>query len=99
MTRLYQVHYPKVPQDGILKLPHNQLLSSAMSLGFLGPILLILFIVLPIKQARNHKIFALTTYFILFIGYFIDAYLEVQLGSYLFLFFGTLWTMIAQTDT
>lgn len=99
MTQLYQVHFPKVPQDGILKLPHNQLLSSAMSLGFLGPILLILFIVLPIKQARNHKIFALTTYFILFIGYFIDAYLEVQLGSYLFLFFGTLWTMISLPNT
>lgn len=99
MTRLYQTYYPRVPEEGILKLPHNQLLSSAMSLGVLGPMLLILFIVLPLKQAKNHKIFALSSYLVIFLAYLIDAYLEVQLGSYLFLFFGTLWTMIAQTDS
>lgn len=99
MTRLYQQYYPRVPEEGILKLPHNQLLSSAMSLGVLGPMLLILFIVLPLKQAKNHKIFALSSYLVIFLAYLIDAYLEVQLGSYLFLFFGTLWTMISQSDT
>lgn len=99
MVRLYKEMYPKVPEEGILKLPHNQLLSSAMSLGLLGPIFLLLFIIFPIKQAQNHKVFVFTTFFILLLAYFIDAYLEVQLGCYLFLYFSTLWTILSKSNT
>ena len=86
MKNGYHQSFPQVPEDKML-LPHNQLLITLLSIGCVGLLLFITYILIPFWTVYKHYPFiALLFVTIQILGLLVEPALEIQSGVFVYIF-------------
>ncbi len=86
MKNGYQRAFPQVPEEKIL-LPHNQFLITLLSIGCIGLVLFLWYILIPIWAVYKQSPFiALLFAAIQLLGLLVEPALEIQSGVFVFIF-------------
>lgn len=92
MAATYREKFPAIPEEGILRVPHMQVLSSAMAIGIPAALICILgFIIAPLLLSYRHRLYIRINMLMMLLYFMVDAHLEIQFGILIFLFFTLLW--------
>lgn len=88
MDNFYKINYPQLtdPEDRIL--PHNQFLWTAMGAGFIGLLLLIIVLLLPLLNVQNIREPLFGIFFMSqTISFMFEHTIEAQIGTAFFIIF------------
>jgi len=86
MKNGYQRAFPHVPEEKIL-LPHNQFLITLLSIGCIGLVLFLWYLLIPIWAVYKQSPFiALLFAAIQLLGLLVEPALEIQSGVFVFIF-------------
>lgn len=95
MTETYKEKYPGIPDAGILRVPHMQVLSTAMGIGVPAALLCIGGLLLaPLLLSYRCRLYMRVNMLMMFLYFMVDAHLEIQFGILIFLFFTLLWMVL-----
>ncbi|MFM6945098.1 MAG: O-antigen ligase family protein, partial [Bacteroidota bacterium] len=82
----YQHSYPQVPEEKML-LPHNQLLIILLSIGIIGLLLFVCYLMVPVFAVLKQDPFVAILFAIIqFIGLLVEPALEIQSGVFVYIF-------------
>lgn len=82
----YQHSYPQVPEEKML-LPHNQLLIILLSIGIIGLLLFVCYLMVPVFAVLKQDPFVVILFAIIqFIGLLVEPALEIQSGVFVYIF-------------
>jgi O-antigen ligase len=88
MSNIYAIRFPQIPEERQLY-PHNQFLTTAVAVGLPAAAALVLWLLAPFLLLRRNRdsFFFVVVWLMLLVPLFVDPFLEVQAGVFVYLFF------------